>query len=146
MAEQTIRPTGRPSAGSRARVRAQARTQLVGWLTESCRHLARPSLLSESPLCEIEAVTRRAALSPHKFYPRARVVIEAVRDAHAAAAGELAATGDALPLAALADALAGMSRAESARRAGVSTTEISRRRQEAIEIIADHVLDLLQGD
>jgi hypothetical protein len=58
---------------------------------------------------------------------------------------ELGETEDAGCLTSLADALAGCSRAESARRAGVSPTEISRRRSEAVDMIADHVLALLNG-
>jgi transcriptional regulator with XRE-family HTH domain len=45
---------------------------------------------------------------------------------------------------ALADALQGLTRAASAQRAGVSRTEISRRRHEAAEIILDRMLERIR--
>jgi len=46
----------------------------------------------------------------------------------------------------VADALVGRSRAESAWAAGISTTEVSRRRREAMRILTDRIYDLLNHD
>jgi hypothetical protein len=91
----------------------------------------------------LEGVKQQAESLRGYRFPRASIVIRAVRDAYETAWAELGETDDAVCLIALADALAGLSREASAGKAGVSPTEISRRRREAVEIIIDHVLDLL---
>ncbi len=79
-------------------------------------------------------------------YPRAHIVIQAVRQAYELAWTELGETKDACCLTALADALEGVSREASAHKTGVSLTEISRRRREAVDMIIDHVLALVQEE
>lgn len=68
-----------------------------------------------------------------------------MRRAYDAAWAEVGDTGDAHYLQTLADALAGMSRVESACRAGVSPRELTRRRRAAVEIIVDECLAQLRG-
>ena len=109
------------------------------------QHLNHPSRLSDSPLCQLDGVRRQAAALAGYRYPRAQIVMRAVRRAYEAAWAELGDTADARCLVALADALAGVSREESARKACVTPTEISRRRREAVETIVEPVLALLQG-
>jgi hypothetical protein len=136
---------GRPSNADLAQREAQARLVLVRLLVRMLQHLNHPSRLADSPLCQLEGVRRQAAGLHGYRYPRAHIVIEAVRRAYELAWAELGETEDAGCLIALADALAGRSREESARLAGVCPTEISRRRREAVDMIADHVLGLLNG-
>ena len=143
----TVTPTrtGRPSNADLARRVVQERRAAARLLTQALQHLNHPSRLSESPLCQLEGVKRQAAALGGYHYPRAHIVIEAVRQAYAAAWNELGETADGCCLAALADALQGLTRQESARKAGVSLTGISRRRREAVEMIIDDVLVLLHG-
>jgi hypothetical protein len=136
---------GRPSNADLLQREEQARLLLVRLLVRALQHLNHPSRLADSPLCQLEGVRQQAAGLRGYRYPRARIVIEAVRQAYELAWSELGETADAGCLAALADALRGLSREESARTAGVSPTEISRRRREAVDMIADHVLTLLNG-
>ena len=144
----SARPTrvGRPSAADLLRREAEARLLAASCLTQAVQHLRRPSRLSESPLCELDGVKQQAESLHGYRFPRASVVIRAVHEAYEAAWAELGETDDAVCLIALADALAGLSREASAGKAGVSPTEISRRRREAVEIIIDHVLDLLHEE
>jgi hypothetical protein len=135
---------GRPSRDELARREQQERAAVAAQLARAVQHLNHPSRLSESPLCELPCVRARAAALRGQHFARARVVIAAVRQAHKAAWAELGETADACCLRALADALQGRSREESARAAGVSPTEISRRRREAVAIVVDSFLDLLQ--
>ncbi|HEU4792831.1 MAG TPA: hypothetical protein VFS96_04160 [Nitrolancea sp.] len=79
-------------------------------------------------------------------YPRAHIVIQAVRQAYDLAWAELGGTEDACCLIALADALEGVSREGSAHKTGVSRTEISRRRRLCVAMIIDHVLARLQEE
>lgn len=118
---------------------------MVMLLMRALQHLNQPSRLSDSPLCELEGVRRQAAILRGYRYPRAQVVIRAVRRAYEAAWAELGDTGDAPYLQALADALAGTSRRESACMAGVSPRELTRRRRAAVEIIVDQCLSELRG-
>ena len=144
MAVSRVR-AGRPSYAEQTQREAQVRSTTVAVLIRALQHLNHPSRLADSPLCQMEGV-RRQAVGLHGYrYPRAHIVIQAVRRAHELAWAELGATEDAGCLVALADAMDGLSREESARKAGVSPTEISRRRREAAEVIADHVLTLLDG-
>ena len=53
-------------------------------------------------------------------------------------------TDDACYLQAIADALQGLSRRQSAQRAGVCETEVSKRRRKGVEIVVDHFLMLLR--
>lgn len=142
---ESMRPStgaGRPSRAVREDRQAQARAQAITHLKNALQNLNHPSRLSDSPLCQLEPVRDRAeALSG--YFPRARLVREAVAKAHAEAWAELAGTGDEDCLVVLGDALAGLTRDESAARRGVSPTEISRRRREAAELIATRVLELL---
>ncbi|MCC6626173.1 MAG: hypothetical protein IT340_02100 [Chloroflexi bacterium] len=131
---------GRPSQVEMQRREAAARADLVRLLTQAFQHLNHPSRLSDAPICALADVRRRAAGLRGYRYPSAVVVIRAVRSAHAAAWEELGETADAPCLEVLADALRGVSREESARRAGVCVTEISRRRRAAADMIADRVL------
>lgn len=131
---------GRPSNLERGRREAEVRELAIAWLVRALQHLNHPSRLSDSPLCQLEGVRRRAAGWPAQYYPRAHLVIRAVRDAYDGAWAELGETDDACCLVALHDALQGLSRDASARKAGVSPTEISRRRREAVHIIIDQVL------
>ena len=141
----TTTRTGRPSNADLARREVEERCAAIAVLTQALQHLNHPSRLSESPLCELEGVKRQAtALRGYRF-PRAHIVIGAVRQAYDAAWAELGDTADACCLAALADALAGVTRQESARKAGISLTGISRRRREAAKLIIDEVLVLLRG-
>lgn len=117
---------------------------MIALLAQAIQHLNHPSRLSDSALCQLDGVRQRAATLTGYRYPRAHIVIAAVRQAYDAAWAELGETADACCLVVLADALAGLSRRESARKAGVSPTEISRRRQ-AVEMIVDPVLALLHG-
>lgn len=135
---------GRPSNVELVRREADAREMAISWLTQALQHLNHPSRLSDSPLCQLEGVRRQAALSPIYCYPRAHIVIQAVHEAYDVAWSELGESDDAGCLVALHDALQGMSREASARKVGVSPTEISRRRREAVHIIIDHVLARLQ--
>jgi hypothetical protein len=139
----TIARGGRPSQAAMQRREAAARAELVRLLTHAFQHLNHPSRLSDTPICALSEVRRQAARLRGYRYPSAMVVIRAVRGAHAAAWEELGETADAPCLEALADALRGVSREASARRAGVSLTEISRRRREAADMIADRVLAVL---
>ncbi len=123
---------------------AHLRRTAAALLMQALQHLNHPSRLSDSPMCQWQEVRQRALDSPNRLYPRAHVVIDAVRRSHAAAHAELEGTADACCLVALADALQGLTREESARKAGVSATEISRRRREAVEVVIDHVLTLLR--
>ena len=134
---------GRPSAVDVLRREAESRRNAAACLTQALQYLRHPSRLSESPLCELEGVKQQAESLRGYRFPRASIVIRAVHEAYEAAWAELGETEDAVCLIALADALAGLSREASAGKAGVSPTEISRRRREAVEIIIDHVLDLL---
>lgn len=136
---------GRPSTADLLRREAQARAVTVRLLARALQHLNHPSRLADSPLCQLAGVRRQAAGLRGYRYPCAHVVIQMVRRAYELAWVELGETEDAGCLVALADALQGLSRGESARKAGVSPTEISRRRREAVEVIADHVLALLDG-
>ena len=135
---------GRPSRAEAAQRAARERAALASLLLRALQHLNHPSRLSDSPLCQLPDVRRQAAGLRGYRYPRAQVVIRAVRQAHDRAWAELGETADAHCLVALADALTGVSRRESARKAGVSPTEISRRRREAVEIILDDCLGLLR--
>jgi hypothetical protein len=135
---------GRPSKDDLAQREQREREAVAAQLARAVQHLNHPSRLSESPLCELPCVRAHAAALRGQHFARARIVIAAVRQAHEAAWAELGETADACCLRALADALKGRSREESARAAGVSPTEISRRRREAVEIIVDTFLDLLQ--
>ena len=137
--------TGRPSNSDLARREAEERRAAIALLTQALQHLNHPSRLSESPLCEMEGVKQQATTLRGYRFPRAHIVISAVRQAYEAAWAELGETADACCLVALADALAGVTRQESARKAGISVTGISRRRREAAEMIIDHVLILLRG-
>jgi hypothetical protein len=123
----------------------ESRQLLAAQLMRALQHLNLPSRLSESPLCKLDGVRRQATALGGYRYPRARVVIRAVRQAYDAAWAELADTGDARYLETLADALSGVSRAASARRAGVSPRELTRWRRAAIEIIVDECLVYLRG-
>ncbi len=134
----TVVPARSPRAGR------PSRAALARLLLRALQHLNHPSRLSDSPLCQLEGVRRQAAGLRGYRYPRAQVVIREVRQAHHRAWAELGETADARCLVALADALAGVSRRESARKAGVSPTEISRRRRQAVEIILDDCLTLLR--
>jgi hypothetical protein len=136
---------GRPSNADLTQREAQARLILVRLLARALQHLNHPSRLADSPLCQLEGVRRQAVGLTGYRYPHAHVVIRTVRRAYELAWAELGETEDACCLAALADALAGISREESARAASVSPTEVSRRRREAVDMIADHVLALLSG-
>lgn len=140
-----VSPTrvGRPSAADVLRREAETRRSAASLLTQALQYLRHPSRLSESPLCELEGVKQQAESLRGDRFPRASVVIRAVHDAYEAAWAELGETDDAVCLIALGDALAGLSREASAGKVGVSPTEISRRRREAVEIMIDHVLDLL---
>ncbi len=142
MATTTTR-IGRPSKDDLARRERREREEIAAQLARAVQHLNHPSRLSESPLCELPCVRARAATLRGQHFARARVVIAAVRQAHEAAWAELGETADAVCLRALADALQGRTREESARAAGVSPTEISRRRREAVGIVVDSFLDLL---
>jgi hypothetical protein len=137
---------GRPSHSEMLRREAEARAEVVRLLTHAFQHLNHPSRLSDTPICQLELVRERAAALPHLRYPCAQVVIRVIRRAHEAAWAELGETADACCLVALGDALAGLSRDESARRAGVSLSAVSRRRREAADIIVERVLAGLQGD
>jgi hypothetical protein len=139
----TIARGGRPSQAAMQRREAEARAELVRLLTRAMQHLDHPSRLSDAPICQLPLVRERAAGLRGYRYPCALVVIRAVRAAHEAAWAELGETADACCLVALADAIAGLSREESARRADVRPTEISRRRREAADMIADQVLAAL---
>ncbi len=139
------RGRGRPSNQEMMQREDQSRQILAALLMRALQHLNHPSRLSESPLCELDGVRRQATTLLGYRYPRAQVVIRAVRVAHDAAWAELADTGDAPYLATLADALAGVSRKDSARRAGVSPRELTRWRRAAIEIIVDECLAQLRG-
>ena len=136
---------GRPSNAELLEREAQARLIFVRLLTRALQHLNHPSRLSDSPLCQLEGVRRQAAGLRGYRYPRAQVIIQTVRQAYELAWAELGETEDACCLIALADALAGLSREESARKAGVSPTEISRRRREAVDVIIDHIVTVLDG-
>ena len=136
---------GRPSAADVLRREAETRRSAASLLTQALQYLKHPSRLSESPLCALEGVKQQAESLRGYRFPRASVVIGAVHDAYEAAWAELGETEDAVCLIALGDALAGLSREASAGKAGVSPTEISRRRREAVEIIIDQVLDLLDN-
>ena len=139
------RGRGRPSNVEVTQREDQSRQILAALLMRALQHLNRPSRLSESPLCELDGVRRQATTLRGYRYPRAQVVIQAVRRAHDAAWAELADTGDAPYLETLADALAGVSRNDSARRAGVGPRELTRWRRAAIEIIVDECLAQLRG-
>jgi hypothetical protein len=136
---------GRPSHADLLQREAQARQILVRLLTRALQHLNHPSRLADSPLCQLEGVRRQAAGLTGYRYPCAQVVIRAVQRAYELAWAELGETADACCLVALADAMAGVSREESARKAGVSPSEITRRRREAADMVGDHVLALLGG-
>ncbi len=139
------RGRGRPSNLEIAQREDRARQHMAALLTCALQHLNQPSRLSDSPLCDLDGVREQAAALSGYRYPRAQVVIRAVRQAYETAWAELGDTEDASYLQALADALAGVSRRESALRAGVSTREISRRRRVAVEIIVDECLTFLHG-
>jgi hypothetical protein len=141
-----ITRVGRPSNAEVIRREAQARRSAMSQLIRALQHLNHPSRLSESPLCQLDGVKRQEAMLRGYRYPRAHVVIQAVRRAYDLAWAELGRTEDARCLIALADALEGVSREVSAHKTGVSFTEISRRRREAVDMIIDHVLALLQGE
>ena len=136
---------GRPSNSELAQREDQVRQIMVMLLTRALQHLNRPSRLSDSPLCDLDGVRQQATALRGYRYPRAQVVIRAVRQAYETAWAELGGTEDASYLKALLDALDGVSRHESARRAGVSPREISRRRRVAVEIVVDECLALLRG-
>jgi len=80
------------------------------------------------------------------FYPRASLVSAAVRTAHAAALDELIGTPDELPLQVLGDALAGLSRADTAARLGIGVTYVSALRREAASMVIDRVMARLTGE
>ena len=136
---------GRPSHADLLQREAQVRSTTVTLLARALQHLNHPSRLSDSPLCQLESVRQQAAQLRGYRFPCAQVVIQAIRRAYDLAWAELGETEDACCLVALADAIQGLSREESARRSGVKPTEISRRRREAAEIVVDHVLLLLQA-
>jgi hypothetical protein len=138
-----VSSTGRPSNADLAQRDARARREAVRQLMAALRYLRRPSLLSATPICEREDVRRRAAALRGYRYPRAQTVIAAVRGAWGAGWEELGETDDACYLRAVEDALHGLSRRRSARRAGVCETEISKRRRKGVEMVADHFLMLL---
>lgn len=142
----TLTRVGRPSSVALAQRQREERQHLALLLAQALQHLNHPSRLSDSPLCELEGVRLRAKSLQGYRFPRAHVVIDAVRQAHEEAWQELGETADAPCLIALGDALAGLTRAASAQQAGVSRTEISRRRREAVEIILDRVLERIQED
>jgi hypothetical protein len=119
------RGRGRPSNFDVAQREDQARQIMVAQLTQAVRHLNQPSRLSDSPICDLESVRQQATILRGYRYPRAQVVIRTVRQAYETAWAELGGTEDAAYLQALADALAGVPRRESARRASVSQREIT---------------------
>lgn len=140
----TLARAGRPSSRALAQRQREERQHLALLLARALQHLNHPSRLSDSPLCELAGVRLRAKDLQGYRFPRAHVVIDAVRQPYEAAWLELGETADAPCLIALADALQGLTRTASATRAGVSRTEISRRRREAVEIILDRVLERIQ--
>jgi hypothetical protein len=139
--QSTASRMGRPSRAQMERSRQEHTTLLV----QALKHLHHPSRLSDSPLCELDCVRRRAATSRNCLYPRARLVIEAVKIAYETAWAELRGTGDAICLATIADALEGLTREASARKQGVSPAEITRRRREAVEILFEEIMRNLHG-
>jgi hypothetical protein len=143
MAVTAVR-TGRPSNEDLAQRDAWARQEAVRQLMAALRYLRCPSLLSATPICEREDVKRRAAALHGYRYPRAQTVIAAVRGARDICWAELGDTDDACYLQAIADALQGLSRRQSAQRAGVCETEVSKRRRKGVEIVVDHFLVLLR--
>lgn len=98
---------GRPSSEDLARRAAREREAAARLLLRALQHLNYPSRLSDSPLCQLEGIRRQAAALRGYRYPRARVVIDAVRRAHMAACAELADTEDGCCLVALGDAIEG---------------------------------------
>ena len=136
--------TGRPSNEDLALREARARRETVVQLMAAIRYLRSPSLLSETAICDREDVRHHAVALRGYRYPRAQVVIAAVKAAWDTCWEELGETEDACYLEAVADALLGLSRQESASKSGVCQTEISKRRRKGVEIIVDQFLERLQ--
>ena len=124
---------------------ALTRSAIAALLSRALPHLGRPSRLANSPLGELAAVREQAAALVGYRFSRAHMVIRAVRRAYEFAWAELGETEDACCLVTLADALAGRSREEFARKAGWISREITRRRREAIDMIVDHLPPALHG-
>lgn len=135
---------GRPSQEDVARRDAQVRREAIAELVAALRYLNSPSVLSDLLICDREDVRQKAATLRGYRYPRAQAVIAAVRGAWNACWEELGETDDACYLEVIADAIAGRSRRQSAERAGVCQTEISKRRRKGAEIICDQFLALLR--
>lgn len=87
----TIARMGRPTRAHAAQTRQEQITPLM----QALRNLNHSSRLSESPLCDLDCVRRRAATRRQRHYPRAHIIIAAVRSAHETAWAELGETGDA---------------------------------------------------
>lgn len=135
---------GRPSQGDVARRDAQARRETIAELIAALRYLKSPSTLSDLPICDREEVRQKAAALRGYRYPRANVVIAAVRGAWNACWEELGETDDACYLEVIADAIAGQSRRQSAERAEICQTEVSKRRRKGAEIIVDEFLAMIR--
>jgi len=135
---------GRPSQGDIALRDAQARQEAIVELVAALRYLKSPSTLSDLPICDREDVRQKAVGLRGYRYPRAHVVITAVRGAWDTCWDELGETDDASYLEVIADAIAGRSRRQSAERAGICQTEVSKRRRKGAEIIVDQFLTLIR--
>jgi hypothetical protein len=135
---------GRPSHGDIARRDDQARREAIVELIAALRYLRSPSVLSDLPICDREDVRQKAtALRGYRF-PRAQVVIAAIRGAWDTCWEELGETDDACYLQAVADAMHGLTRRQSADRTGVCETEISKRRRKGVDMVVDQFLVLLR--
>ena len=135
---------GRPSQDDVARRDTQARREVIAELTAALRYLKSPSTLSDLPICDREDVRQKAAGLRGYRYPRAHVVIDAVRCAWGTCWEELGETDDACYMEMIADAIAGRSRRQSAERAGICQTEVSKRRRKGAAIIVDEFLALIR--
>lgn len=135
---------GRPTHDDITRRDSQARQVTVLQLVAAFRYLKSPSVLSDAAICDRLDVRQKAtALSGYR-YPRSQVVIAAITSAWSTCWEELGETDDACYLQAVADAMRGLSRRQSAERARICETEVSKRRRKGAEIIVDQFLVLLR--